>query len=337
MSTILKPTRRNFVKTAAAVSSAGAMGFPLIAKGAAKHTVKIASLAPQNSSWHNAFKKVAREIESRTDGEIDIKIYAGGTMGDEPAMVRKMRTGQLDGAAVTSVGLKEINEQVLMLQLPLLFRNESELDKVRNAMSDTFKKLLAEGGFILSAWGDVGRVYLFSNSKIEKPSDAQATKMWVWDADPISREVMKVTGVNAVPLGVPDVLPSLQTGVIDAFGSAPYAAVALQWYTKAAYVTNLTLSMGIGGSVMSETSYAKLSDYHDIMREVTDETYGKLLKRIRKDNKKAMGTLVDKGITVVEPTNIGDWLDLSVKVRENLTGSLFKEELVNEMLDHLNS
>ena len=337
MSSIIKPTRRSFVKTTAAASAATVFGVPLLVKAAAKHTVKMASLAPQGSTWHKAFQRTARLLKEKTDGEVDIKLYVGGVMGDEPAMVRKMRTGQLDGAACTSVGLGEINKQVLMLQLPLLFRNERELDKVRNGMSKRFKSLLLEGGFVLSGWGDVGPVFLFSNTPIKAPSDAAATKMWVWSADDISREVMKVAKVNPVPLEVPDVQPSLQTGVIDAFGAAPYAAIALQWYSKAAYVTNLKLSMGIGGAVMSAKAYEKLSDYHDVMQEVSEDTYTKLLKRIRKDNKKAMKTLVDKGISVVEPTDMGEWLNLSVKVRENLTGKLFKEELVNEMIDHLNS
>lgn len=337
MSSIIKPSRRSFVKTAAAASATATVGFPLIAKAAPEHTIKIATLAPDGSSWHKAFKKFARMIKERSDGKIALKIYAGGVMGDEPAMVRKMRTGQLDGAAVTSVGLGDINKQLLMLQLPMLFRNEKELDRVRGAMSDKFTKLLSQGGFRLTGWGDVGFTYLFSNSPIKSPGDTANSKMWVWDADPISKEVMKVANVNAVPLSVPDVMSSLQTGVINGFGSAPYAAIALQWYTKVTYVTNLKLSMAIGGSVLTNEAYAKLADHHELLEEVSKETYSSLLKRIRRDNKKAVKALVDKGIEVVEPTDMGKWLDLSVKVRENLTGSLFDRELMAEMLGHLNA
>lgn len=338
MNRIVTPNRRTFVKTAATAAGVALTGAPLVARGAAKTVLKIATLAPDGSTWHKAFKQVAREIKARTEGAIDIKIYAGGVMGDEPAMVRKMRTGQLDGAAVTSVGLGDINQQLLMLQLPLLFRNDAELDKVRTAMSDKFTKLLADSGFVLSGWGDVGPGFLFSNTPIKQPSDAKSTKMWVWDSDPVSKEVMKIAGVNAVPLGVPDVLPSLQTGVIDAFTNSPYGAIALQWYTKAAYVTNLKLAMTIGGSVMTAKTWESLTDdQRTEMQAVANETHDKLLRRIRSDNKKAMKTLVDKGIQVVEPENMSAWLDLSVKVRENLTGKVFDAELVAEMLRHLNS
>src|SRR5688572_16856768 len=176
MSRIL-PSRRTFVKSTAAAGAAVIAGAPLVARGGSKTVIKVATLAPDGSTWHKAFKEYGREVKSRTEGAIDVKIYAGGVMGDEPAMVRKMRTGQIQAAAVTSVGLGDINKQLLMLQLPLLFRNYDELDKVRGAMSDKFKQLLLDGGFVLSGWGDVGFTYLFSNSPIKEPSDAKSTKM----------------------------------------------------------------------------------------------------------------------------------------------------------------
>jgi TRAP-type transport system periplasmic protein len=331
-----KPLRRTFLKGSAVATAAVAAGFPLIARGAAEHTLKIATLAPDGSSWHKAFKQVAREVKEQTDGRIVIKIYAGGVMGDEPAMVRKMRTGQLDGAAVTNVGLGEINAQLLMLQLPLLFRTNDELDRVRGAMSSKFEGLLDASGFRLSGWGDVGFTYLFSNSPIKKPSDAKSTKMWVWDSDPVSKEVMKVAGINAIPLGVPDVLPSLQTGVIDAFMNSPYGAIALQWYTKAAYITNLKLAVTIGGSVMTTTSWNKLSDADkQILQDIAHAKHGALLKRIRKDNTKAVDALKAKGMEVVEPEDFGAWKKVADTVRANLTGSLFDAALVEEMMGHL--
>lgn len=331
-----KPLRRTFLKGTAAATAAVATGFPLIGKAAAEITLRLGTLAPEGSSWLKAFKQVARDVKEQTDGRIAIKIYGGGVMGDEKAMVRKMRTGQLDGAAVTNVGLGDINPQLLMLQLPLLFRSNEELDRVRGAMSSKFEGLLNDSGFKLSGWGDVGFTYLFSNSPIRRPADAKATKMWVWDSDPVSKEVMKVVGVNAIPLGVPDVLPSLQTGVIDAYLNSPYGAIALQWYTKAAYITDLKLAMTIGGSVMTTSSWNKLSDADkEIINNVALSKHGSLLKRIRKDNVKAIDALKGKGMEIIAPEAFQEWKDVADTVRKNLTGSLFDKALMAEMMGHL--
>ncbi len=313
-----RASRRRFLKTTAAAGAAGLFAVPLIGRAEGRK-LRIATLAPQGSSWHKAFEKTARDLKERTEGALEMKIYAGGTMGDEGAMVRKMRHGQLDGAALTSVGLGQINQQLLALQLPLLFKNDKELDAVRGAMSDTFSGLLGEAGFRLGAWGDVGFIYLFSNTPVREPDDIKGTKMWVWDTDPVSKAVMKVAGVNAVPLGVPDVLPSLETGLIDAFTNSPYGAIALQWYTKARYVTNLKLSVGIGGSVITTKAWDSLEPAHqEALTAITQENYGTLLTRIRDDNGRAIRTLKDKGMEVVEPTDIVKWATIAVQAREKL-------------------
>ncbi|MEM6290821.1 MAG: TRAP transporter substrate-binding protein DctP [Myxococcota bacterium] len=334
--TLKKPTRRTFLRTSTAAAGVAAVGAPLIAKGEAKHTLKIASLAPDGSSWAKAFKMIAREVKARSDGAIKMQVYVGGVMGDEPAMIRKCRTGQLDGAAVTSVGLGEINKQVLMMQFPMLFSNYKQVDRVREKMKPSFEKLFADGGFHLSNWGDVGFLYPFSNTPVASPSDLKSTKFWVWDADPVTKVTAEVAGVNGVELSVPDVLPSLQTGVIDACASSPYALISLQWYSKIKYVTNLRMAMGLGASVISQKSFGKLSDDHkQLLMDVSNEYGAKLVKRIRKDNKKAVATLTEKGVQVVEPTNMDEWKAIAKGVRKKLVGSTFDADLVAEMDSYL--
>lgn len=330
-------TRRRFIRSTAAASAATVLGAPYIARGATKK-LRLATLAPERSSWHIAFEDTAREVYERTNKELEIIIYAGGTMGDEAAMVRKMRHGQLDGGAITSVGLGEINKQLLMLQLPLLFKDDKQLDYVRGQMSATFEALLEAGGFKLGAWGDVGPIYLFSNTPVKTPVDIRSTLMWVWDTDPVSKAVMAaVEGVNAVELGVPDVLPSLQTGMINAFTNSPYGAIALQWYSKAAFVTNLKLSFGIGGSVLTTKAWNDLDPAHQqVLTDVTKEKYSELVTRIRKDNKKAIKSLKDAGLTVVEPEDFVGWATVAVKAREKLIADkVLDGELVKTMLAHL--
>jgi len=326
------------VRKAASATAFALAGAPYIARGSPpKHVLKIATLAPQHSTWMKTLNKVGRDIKAQTHGEVAITYYPGGVMGDESAMVRKMRHGQLDGAAVTSVGLSDINPQVLMLQLPLLFRTYKELDRVRGAMHGTFARLLADAGFVLMGWGDVGFVHLFSNVPVEKPSDLKGSKVWIWDADRISAEVMRVAGINAVPLGVPDVLPSLQTGVVDTFQTSPYAAVALQWYTKVKYVTDLKIAVSIGGSVLTEKAWNKLDDSHrQVIRGIADVEHKVLLEQIRADNRSAVTTLKNKGLQIVQPKDVaGSWMPIAMKTRENLTGTLFDAPLVKEMIGYL--
>lgn len=332
----VRTNRRTFIKATAAAGAATTLGAPLIAKGAAKFEIKMATLAPEKSTWMKAFNALAAQIRSETDGAVKFRMFPGGSLGDEGVMIRKIRTGQIDGAAVTNVGLGSISKQVLMLQLPLLFKNYKQLDHVRDKMSPTFESMLEKEGFKLGAWGDVGFIYIFSNTPVKTVSDIKKTKMWVWSMDPTIKKVADVVGVNGVELDLPDVLPSLQTGMIDSFTNSPYGAIALQWYTKAKYVTNLRLSMGIGASVLSMKTWEKMdSDIRDVITKATADTQTKLLKAIRRSNKKAVSTLQEKGIQVVEPENFLEWANTGVAVRNELTKSVFDKSLVDKMLQHV--
>jgi TRAP-type C4-dicarboxylate transport system substrate-binding protein len=302
------------------------------AEDGAEHTLKLATLAPENSSWMQAFEKMDRQIRQETDGAVEFKVFPGGVMGGEGAMVRKMRTGQLDGAALTNTGLGEVAPEVLALQLPLTFQNWEEVDYVRDQMSDRFEQMLADAGFELLTWGDVGFAYVFSNQAVRTPGDIQTQKAWVWDSDPIMQKVMEVADVNAVPLDVADVLPSLSTGVIDAFTNSPYGAVSLQWYTRADYVTNLKLSVIVGGVVVTEEAIQRLPEEHrEVVRSVADEQGEALLSQIRQDNEKAIETIQKADIEIVDPQNMEAWQSVAEEVRERLTGELFPASLVEEI------
>ena len=64
--------------------------------------IKIATLSPDGTAWMKKMRSAAKEISKRTDDRVKIKYYPGGVMGDENAILRKMRINQLQGAAVTS-------------------------------------------------------------------------------------------------------------------------------------------------------------------------------------------------------------------------------------------
>ncbi len=298
--------------------------------------LKLASLAPPGSDWFKALDKANREIKEKTGGKVCFKIYGGGVMGDESAMIRKVRTGQIDGAVVTSIGLGDIDKQLLVLQLPLVFNSAKKLDCVRDKMTPRFSSILNKKGFVLLGWGDVGFNYLFSNAPIDEPSDMKGVKPWVWDADPITKEVASVVGANPVLLGVPDVLPSLSTGVIDTFLNSPYGAIALQWHSKATHVTDLKLAVVIGGTVLSKKAFDKLTpEERQIVSEISKAKHIELLKKVRGSNSYSKKQLVKKhGYTPVKVKDFKQWQAVAEKTRKNLTGKLFPADLVKEMFKH---
>jgi TRAP-type C4-dicarboxylate transport system substrate-binding protein len=297
--------------------------------------VKIATLAPDGSAWAKIMADGGRKIADRTGGRVTVKYFFGGTQGDERDVVRKMKLGQLDGAALTAVGLGLIKGDVRVLELPFLFKTDKELDYVRSKMAPDFEKQFHDAGYELLSWGDVGWVHLFSNIPVNSQDDLNKTKMWAWTDDKIVRSFFKKLGVNGVPLGVPDVLPALQTGTIDACYGSPLAVVALQWYTKVKYASETTIGYSIGALVIRKESFAKLSpEDQKAVREIGTEIGAELMKSVRRDNERAKNAMKKSGVQFVPtpPALIESFQTTAQAVWKELAGGeLYSSELLERV------
>jgi len=264
---------------------------------AAQTVLKIATLAPEGSSWMKLFHQWKDKVEQRTEGRVKVKFYAGGMMGDERDVLRKIRLGQIGGAAVTAIGLAAINPEVRALEIA---RNYEELDALRAALGDDLKKRFEEKGFLLASWGDVGPVHLFSNKPVKTMEDLRSLKLWQWNDDPVSKQMFEALGIHGVPMGVPDVLPGLSTGQIDSFFGSPLSTLALQWGTHAKYMTSLCIGMATGATVIAKKVWDGIAPADQkIMTEEGEAMQGLVLKQVRLDNAKALEAMKSKGLQEV--------------------------------------
>ena len=143
-----------------------------------KHEFKIASLAPEGSVWVDSFKEFAAEVTEKTGGEVGFRIYPGGIMGDDRAMYRKMRVGQLHGGGFTMTGIAEVVDDFRVMAIPFLFHSYEEMDKVSAELQPLFRKRFSEKGLHLVAMTEVGFVYTFSNKPRLTIADLQQAKTW---------------------------------------------------------------------------------------------------------------------------------------------------------------
>jgi TRAP-type C4-dicarboxylate transport system substrate-binding protein len=291
--------------------------------------VKIATLAPEGSAWMKQFHAFADVVLKRSNGKLKIKYYAGGVAGDERDAVRKMRLGQINGAAVTAVGLGLIQPEVRALELPFLLHGYDELDYVRGTLDAELRKKFEEKGYVLMGWGDVGPVHLFTNVPVKSKADLQQTKIWAWTDDPIVRGLFQQLGLNGVPLGVPDVLPALQTGLINACYGSPLSTLALQWHTKVKYITSMVIAQSIGAAVVTKQTWDSLSP--DLQKMVLEE--GKvleknLLKISREDNETSLKKMKELGLQEIPtPPEVQKEFEAQGKaVAAKLEGQLYSKE-----------
>ncbi len=293
--------------------------------------LRIATLAPSGSPWMEVLDKAAAEVKDKTSSRVTLKYFPGGQQGDERDFVRKIKLGQLDGAAVTSIGLAMIDESIRVLELPMMFKSAEEVDYVADKMWPYFQAKFEKKGFKLNDRGEVGWVYFISKSKVESLADLKSQKIWAWGDDALVTAMFKKLSLNGVPLGVPEVDAALTSGKIDAAYGSPVAAVALQWYSKVKFMTTMPMSFAIGATVVSLETLKKLSaEDAKTLEEIGKANAKKLRKVIRKANDDAKGTMTRKGVTVVTtPAAMEtEFTKLAKESWTDLTGKVYsKEEL----------
>lgn len=244
------------LRGAAAVAAALAAGATLLAQTT---VIKLATMAPDRSLWHQAIQQMGSEWRKATGGRIAVTVFAG-TMGDEPTMVRKMRLNQLQAASVTAVGLSTIDEAFNVFGIPFFFENDAELAHVIDKLTPLLEARLEEKGFVLLGWGHAGWVRIFSKRPIETLDDLKRAKLYLTAGDEMTRHWYIRNGFSPVALAPSDMLTSLQTGMIDTIPATPLAALAFQWYQQTPYMLDLELGPLVGATIVTTRAWEQIAE-----------------------------------------------------------------------------
>lgn len=296
---------------------------------------KVATLAPDGSFWMEEARQAAEKIERRTDGRVGFRFYPGGTMGNDDTVLRKMRIGQLHGGVLLAGSLGDLDPDFEIYNLPLIFRSYDEVDHVRRQLDQQLMSQLDDAGIVAFGLVETGFVYLMSTKPTRSFADLDGRKAWIPEGDAISKAIADAAGLSPVPLALSDVLTGLQTGLIDTVAAPPVGAVALQWFTKATYVTDLPLTYIYGTLVLSDRAFRKLgAEDQKVVREELEAMSSALNRRARTDNQQAREALAKQGVTFVTPTPETEkrWEQVADEARQDLIGrQQYDRDLITEM------
>jgi TRAP-type C4-dicarboxylate transport system substrate-binding protein len=301
-------------------------------------TIKIATLAPEGSTYIQALNDLNAELKQKTNNGVKLRIYPGGVLGDEKDMRRKMHVGQIHGAVLTSAGLSGIFSEMDVFQIPFLFEGFDEVDYVLEKMDAFFKKGLNDKGYILLGWSEAGFIRLLSTHPIASLDDLRKAKVWTWEEAPMAKAIFDEAGVSAIPLSLPDVLVGLQTGLVEVVYAPPSGAISLQWFTKTKYMTEVPLIYLIGGVVIKKNVFKKLpSDHQQVLMALCSKYMTRIKLAVRKENQEAIKVMAKHGVKLIYPSEdqIEDFKIVSQKAMDSQTGKSFSAKVKNEIINYL--
>jgi TRAP-type C4-dicarboxylate transport system substrate-binding protein len=238
---------------------------------------------------------------------------------------------------VTVVGLAEIDKACEVLSLPMMYKNNAESDYVRSKMQPILEKRLEAKGFKVLNWGEAGWVQFFGKTPILTPDDLKKMKFFIWGDDADMMNIWKSAGFTPIPLSATDILPNLQTGLINCFDTTPVAALSFQWFALAPHMTQLNWCPLIGATIITTDGWNKVpaASRPAILKAAAEA--GKAFKLdIRKNSDKAVDVMKEHGLIVHEITEdqYSQWQKLFESVYPQIADTIVPGDILNEAMKY---
>ncbi|MFQ6611997.1 MAG: TRAP transporter substrate-binding protein DctP [Fidelibacterota bacterium] len=297
--------------------------------------IKMATLAPEGTDWHGFLVEMGQRWKQATNGDIILRIYPGGVVGDERDMIRKMRIGQIQAAAITSEGLSEINRDYTAFFMPLLYEDWDDVDYIRERIKGDLASGLEKNGFKLLVMADVGFAYWFTKKPMFTPEDLKGKKIFVWAGDYETAELWKRGGYNSVPLASTDVLSGLQTGLVNAIATPPLNALAQQWFGVTTHMLDMRWGLLSGGIVIDNRTWKKIKpEYQQIMLQIAGEVGDKIQAKNRNEDQEAIKIMKKYGLTVhhLSPEQYSNWEELVYSWYPIIRGTAVSESIFDKVV-----
>ena len=301
--------------------------------------LRIGTLAPKNSLYHRQLLEIGEAWRQAQGGNAKYVVFPDGSQGGEAELARRMRIGQLQGALLSIVGLSEIEPSINALQsIPLLFKTWDEVDHVREKMRASMEKKFLDKGFVVLAWGDAGWVRFFSKDALMRPDDFKKMKFFSFAGESEQQEIMKSLGFTPVPLETTDILPSIQTGMINVVPSTPYFALATQIYGKVPHMLEINWAPVVGALVVTQKAWDDMSPAGRQALRSAGEKAGVLIRnKARQEVEEAVEAMRKRGLVVNKPNpdQLREWQELADKLYPRIRGNLVPAETFDEVFQHV--
>ena len=297
--------------------------------------LKVGVLVPEGTGWAKIIKKMTAEIKDATKGNVEIKVYYGGSQGDEQDVLRKIRIGQLQGGIFTGKTLGDINGDVRVVEVPFTFNNNREKAlKTLQKLTPFFNQNFEKNKFKSLATFEIGQIYLVSQTKIQDLNAIKSVKIWSWEGDPVVNTMFETMHLIGVPLALPDVLSSLTTGVINAAYAPGIGIISLQWNTKIKYVIDFPISYSIGAFVITGDAWSKMSPADQkIVSEISKKYESEINITNVKDNEDAFKSMKAQKIEFIKfsDSDIKQAQTYRQEIIKKLKGKVFSDDAYKKL------
>ncbi len=233
------------VFAAALLMAAGLVAVPA---SAAEFTLKYGCVT-QGDMQHNYGLKLKEAVEKATNGRVEVKVFPGGQLGTPQAHLQGMQLGTIEAYSNPADFYAGLDARYGVFSIPFLFKDRDHANRTLKdpELRALILSMIEEKGLVGINIAAQAESHYFAKNPIRRLADFQGKKLRV-NATPAERARMQAFGATAVPMGLAEMITSLQSGVIDGTmsGISIYVNFNLQSVSKTITETNDTLLVSFG-------------------------------------------------------------------------------------------
>src|SRR6266487_3898335 len=280
-----------------------------------------------SAEWDKSLRQMGDDWKQATAGRITVTIYGGGSQGDEPTVLRKMRLDALQAAAFTAVGLGTIDSAFNVFDIPFFFAGYDELNYVTEQLTPVIRKRLEPKGFVLLNWGHGGWTQVFTKRPVQTVDDLKKIKLWTSAGNDRMVQWFKANGFEPRAMAMTDILTGLTTGMIEGLPTPPLAAMLFQWYKQTPYMLDIGLAPIVGANVITQKAWNAIPEAdRPKLLEAAAGVEKRLQVDVPKQDESAVAEMTKQGLTVTKATG-PEWRTEIDSLAKTMRGEMVPPEI----------
>ncbi len=290
-------TRRNMIATTTLAFGLCALGAPAYAK----KTLRLGHSLAKGHPVDVSLELFARLVAEKSKGEIEIKVFPAGQLGQQRELIEQLQNGALDFAQANASPLGAFDEAYGVFDMPFLFRDKAHFFSVVDGpLGVEILEASKAKGFVGIAYFDNGTRSIYAKKPVKTPEDLKGLKIRV-QPGPVATRMVNLLGAAATPMAWGELYTALQSGVVDG-AENNVTALTLAKHGEVMKFYSRNEHTRVPDVVLVATAtLAKLNaDEQEIVRQAAREAAKVHNANWQKELDKAEGDAVKMGVTFVD-------------------------------------
>jgi len=254
------------------------------------------------TSLHVFADEFRQAVDRATSGEVTVRIFPSGTLGQEREIVQQLQEGLVDFMVSGTAIWGSVAPRLQVLDFPFLWRDWDHVHRIVDGpLGDDVADYAAHAVRVRPlAWGDsFGFRQVVTRSRdVTEPGQLAGLKIRTIQSA-IYAKAVELMGASPTPMAFGEVYTSLQTGVIDGYEHDASTTLQQHFYEVARFMTRTSHIAGVLSLSSSTVSQARFPpDVRAMLRDAGREAAIRQRAIGPREEDAATRALQSKGMTI---------------------------------------